>query len=840
MKRFTPAVLLFLLAAFLPGSIPIDVSSSPPPRLCGTTLTPEDVAKFQAEGMPQEYQTLPQFPASYCIPITAHIVRKSNGTGGLSLNQLAAGIQDCNDKYTGTGLHFILYKIVYLDSDAFYNNIDTAAEIDALVDNNPVANTVNVYCTANLADELGSLCGRGSFTTSAHQGIALNNDCVGVSDNDSSFPHELGHYFDLFHTHETTFGAELVDESNCTTAGDKLCDTPADPGLDPATNITGACVYTGTVKDANNAAYHPDTHQIMSYAPKLCRDVFSAQSQSKIVNTLTTKRAYLLTIGCPPDANAGTDITAECTSPATTAVKLDGSGSSDPEGKALTYKWSAGGVTFDNDTLQKPTGNFIMGTTTVQLVVFDGDYPDTDFVNVTIEDTTPPTMTCAIDTTVECSTHCGVPKIDLASWLAETTASDVCDPSVTVTNNAPTCFPDGVTTVKFRTQDNDGNPDSCTAKVTVVDTTPPVITVDMNRNVLWPPNHKLIECCASVTVTDVCDPNPTFVLYSVTSSEPDNDKGDGNTVNDIQDAALNTADLCYSLRSERQGGGDGRRYTIIYKASDNSGNVAYDTTCVCVPHDMSAGATCSSGFIASGAGLQNGASSFALVIPGSAAMNVYLIDPRHIYVGNSASTLKAASTRYVDANNDGRPDLAVMFTPSNTSQLGAFGGPADAATFSVEDGEIDSKVVSDGPIGLHFATRNGTNYLVPNIYALGAPVQMPEEPGKKTGTPQVETTTTPGTPAAKVTALTSIHPNPFNPQTTVDFSLATSASVRIVVYDVRGSLVRILVNETMQAGSHQTRWNGVDEAGQTAASGIYFVRMVAGSYTEVRKIVMLK
>jgi len=56
----------------------------------------------------------------------------------------------------------------------------------------------------------------------------------------------------------------------------------------------------------------------------------------------------------------------------------------------------------------------------------------------------------------------------------------------------------------------------------------------------------------------------------------------------------------------------------------------------------------------------------------------------------------------------------------------------------------------------------------------------------------------------------------------------------------RGELVRLIVDETMTAGAHSTRWDGVDEKGRQAASGIYFVRMIAGSYSEVRKIVMLK
>jgi hypothetical protein len=75
-----------------------------------------------------------------------------------------------------------------------------------------------------------------------------------------------------------------------------------------------------------------------------------------------------------------------------------------------------------------------------------------------------------------------------------------------------------------------------------------------------------------VTVTDICDPMPTFVLTSITSDEPDNGLGDGDTADDIQGDALGTADVEFQLRSERAGGQDGRKYTIIYTAMDMSGN----------------------------------------------------------------------------------------------------------------------------------------------------------------------------------------------------------------------------------------------------------------------------
>jgi hypothetical protein len=94
--------------------------------------------------------------------------------------------------------------------------------------------------------------------------------------------------------------------------------------------------------------------------------------------------------------------------------------------------------------------------------------------------------------------------------------------------------------------------------------------------------------------------------------------------------------------------------------------------------------------------------------------------------------------------------------------------------------------------------------------------------------------------APTATALRSIHPNPFNPQTTVEYSLFARERVRIAIYDVRGTLVRRLVDQTMAAGDHSVTWDGHDDAGRSTSSGIYFVRMLAGRYEEVRKIVMLK
>jgi hypothetical protein len=84
------------------------------------------------------------------------------------------------------------------------------------------------------------------------------------------------------------------------------------------------------------------------------------------------------------------------------------------------------------------------------------------------------------------------------------------------------------------------------------------------------------------------------------------------------------------------------------------------------------------------------------------------------------------------------------------------------------------------------------------------------------------------------------YPNPFNPQTTVTFDVPRSVFVRIAVYDVAGRLVDVLVNDVKQPGFYQAAWKGHDRRGQQVATGVYFLHMTAGSFTQTRKMVLLK
>jgi endo-1,4-beta-xylanase len=105
----------------------------------------------------------------------------------------------------------------------------------------------------------------------------------------------------------------------------------------------------------------------------------------------------------------------------------------------------------------------------------------------------------------------------------------------------------------------------------------------LTRDTLWPPDHKLADIAATISVTDNCDPKPVVCLVSITSNKADNGPGDGDTPNDIQGAAFGTDDRQFRLRAERSGGRTGRVYTVIYEAADASGNKTTQQATVAVP-----------------------------------------------------------------------------------------------------------------------------------------------------------------------------------------------------------------------------------------------------------------
>src|SRR5690606_3083912 len=127
---------------------------------------------------------------------------------------------------------------------------------------------------------------------------------------------------------------------------------------------------------------------------------------------------------------------------------------------------------------------------------------------------------------------------------------------------------------EFRSMDYVGNLESEKSITIKIDKTAPTMACGVSPTELWPPNHKLIQVTASVSVSDSGSGPDGFRLISVTSNEPDNGTGDGDTQNDIQEFMVGASDTSGLLRAERSGTGNGRVYAFKYEGYDKAGNVA--------------------------------------------------------------------------------------------------------------------------------------------------------------------------------------------------------------------------------------------------------------------------
>jgi 1,4-alpha-glucan branching enzyme len=89
-------------------------------------------------------------------------------------------------------------------------------------------------------------------------------------------------------------------------------------------------------------------------------------------------------------------------------------------------------------------------------------------------------------------------------------------------------------------------------------------------------------------------------------------------------------------------------------------------------------------------------------------------------------------------------------------------------------------------------------------------------------------------------ALAQNYPNPFNPGTWLSFSLPHRSDVTLTVYDPLGREIAVLFRGQSEAGTHAMRWEGTDARGRRVSSGTYFYRLTAGTYTQTRKMALLR
>lgn len=274
-----------------------------------------------------------------------------------------------------------------------------------------------------------------------------------------------------------------------------------------------------------------------------------------------------------PVADAGADQTLDATGQ-TTSVTLDGSGSSDADGDALSYSWTLNGSVVSTDA--SFSTNLADGSYTFTLTVSDGEESDSDEVSVTVVNTIP-VADAGADQTLEATGATTTVTLNGSATDADGDALTYSWSNGASGASTSVDLAVGTHTFTMTVTDEQGATDSDQVTVTITDTTAPVISFNQETNSLWPPNHKMVLVATGITASDIVD-GITAVQVQVSSSEAANGKGDGNTDSDYEIRTNFDGSFDVYVRAERSGkGNSGRTYTITMTTGDVAGNSSTDS-----------------------------------------------------------------------------------------------------------------------------------------------------------------------------------------------------------------------------------------------------------------------
>lgn len=274
-----------------------------------------------------------------------------------------------------------------------------------------------------------------------------------------------------------------------------------------------------------------------------------------------------------PVADAGADQTLDATGQ-TTSVTLDGSGSSDADGDALSYSWTLNGSVVSTDA--SFSTNLADGSYTFTLTVSDGEESDSDEVSVTVVNTIP-VADAGADQTLEATGATTTVTLNGSATDADGDALTYSWSNGASGASTSVDLAVGTHTFTMTVTDEQGATDSDQVTVTITDTTAPVISFNQETNSLWPPNHKMVLVATGITASDIVD-GITSVQVEVSSSEAANGKGDGNTDSDYEIRTNFDGSFDVYVRAERSGkGNSGRTYTITMTTGDVAGNSSTDS-----------------------------------------------------------------------------------------------------------------------------------------------------------------------------------------------------------------------------------------------------------------------
>lgn len=279
---------------------------------CDTIVPPDGIDTVRVRLSQGLYEVPPAFNNEFVVvPLKWHVVTSSQGERCIDDDTLAYYLEGMNAAFERSGLVFCPDEEVHLIvDDVLYANVESHYSLRMI---EPTENAVDVYWCPNLSN--GALCGVSSYSFGPPiQGIAMQTTCMGYPDVVGVLIHEMGHYFDLLHTHEIGWGYECPEGGDCHNEGDLICDTA------PSNNLMfDACVNAETCELVEGATSclegpangicdgtpypEPDTRNYMAYVPVPCLTEFTSDQLGRVRASYDNFRTELHGVNCP-DSNS--------------------------------------------------------------------------------------------------------------------------------------------------------------------------------------------------------------------------------------------------------------------------------------------------------------------------------------------------------------------------------------------------------------------------------------------------------------------------------------------------------------------------------------------------------
>ena len=273
-NRFAFIVIFTGMLMGATASFETGYSQTPNPLPCGNyTIDTVALNKALAFEAKTKNGLTPGVLTQYLIRIYFHICRDDDGSNAAATTaQIAKEFDTLVVAYHSFNICFLFCGVDYVNSTKINDNYFYPTDPNSLFAPYQIPNCINSFYMKNIGGNNAACgCGYGGITIGGIPGTLFLVDDGNIGSR--TVAHETGHCLGLYHTFENFKGQEDIDESNCSTAGDLICDTKADPYVyknntsNKCFSVTGnPAVYNGTCTDPNGASnYSPPYTNLMSY-----------------------------------------------------------------------------------------------------------------------------------------------------------------------------------------------------------------------------------------------------------------------------------------------------------------------------------------------------------------------------------------------------------------------------------------------------------------------------------------------------------------------------------------------------------------------------------------------